>query len=160
MKKLVLFVIVPVFIGGIFCYSAAFAEHTGPDKYNNEDLEKFETPGNIVEKTAPNVSDKKSNEKKIEEGETHDKEYWCRQGTPLLRTISDIKIEIDRLLDKYPEKKGQDIDKIELPDDSPLKAELDMNKRKLREAEGALSDFEDQARRKGVPLGWIRCNFE
>ena len=159
MKKLVMFVIVPVIIGGILCYGTAFAEHTGPGKYNNEDLEKFGTPNKNAEKTEPNVSDKISNEKKSEDGETQDKEYWCRQGTAINRTISDIKMEIDEIIDKYPDMKDKDINKIELPE-VDMQERLNVRRLKLKEAEGALSDLEDEARRKGVPPGWIRCNFE
>ncbi len=154
-----MFVIVPVIIGGILCYSTAFAEHTGPDKYNNVDLEKFGTPNKNGEDTAPNVSDTISPEKKSEDGETQDKEYWCRQGAAINRTISDIKMEIDEIIAEYPDIKGKDIDNIELPN-SGSQERLNVRRVKLREAEGALSDLEDEAHRKGVPPGWIRCNFE
>jgi DNA-nicking Smr family endonuclease len=159
MKKLVMFVIVPFIIGGILCYGTAFAEHTGPDKYNNEDLEKFGTPNKNAEETAPNVSDKISNEKKSEDGETQDKEQWCLQGTTINRRISDVKMEIDKIMNKYPDMKWKDINKIELPE-LYMQERLNMLRQNLREAEGALSDLADEARRKGVPLGWIGCNFE
>src|SRR5512135_1130358 len=95
MKKLVMLVIVPVLIGGIFCYrSAAFAEHTGPGRYNNEDLEKYDAPGNTAGKTAPN-----SDKNKSRDGETQEREDWCSQGTALIRTISEAKKEIDVILD-------------------------------------------------------------
>ncbi len=71
MKKLAMFVTVSVIIGGIFCYrGGAFAEHTGPGRYNNEDLEKYETPGNTGGKTAPNVPDAISDKKNSKDGET------------------------------------------------------------------------------------------
>jgi hypothetical protein len=156
MKKIIMLVIVPVLIGGIFCYrSAVFAEHTGPGRYSNEDLEKYETPGNTAGKPAPNVSDKE----KSRDGETQERENWCSQGTALNRTISEAKKEIDVILDKFPEKKGEDIDTMELSD-GVLQERLNMNRRKLREAESALRDLEEQAYRKGVPPGWVRCNFE
>ena len=90
MKKLVMLVSIPVFIGVLFCYRGdVFAEHTGPGKYNDEDLKKYETPGKTEEKTAPNVSDKTSDEKKREDLETRDREAWCRRGTPILTAISE-----------------------------------------------------------------------
>jgi hypothetical protein len=158
MKKLVMFVIAPIIIGGILCYVTAFAEHTGPGRYTNEDLEKVGTPQK-AEETSPNVSDEISNEKKNEAGETQDKEYWCRQGTSINRTISAIKMEIDEVINEYPDKKGQDINNIELPNPGSQER-LNERKLRLREAEGALSDLEDEARRKGVPSGWLKCNFE
>ena len=159
MKKSAIFVIVSVCIGSILCCGALFAEHTGPGKYNNEDLKLGEPPRNTNETTAPDVPDKTSNEKKGEETGTQDKEYWCRQGTALNKTISDIKIELDRLQDE--ERRAKDIDKAELPPGGwqALQERLIVTKWRLGEAERALSDFEGEARMKGVPPGWIKCNF-
>jgi hypothetical protein len=58
MKKLVMFLVVPVLMGGIVWSGSAFAEHTGPGKYTNEDLEKVEKPGKTGGEAAPNVSGK------------------------------------------------------------------------------------------------------
>jgi hypothetical protein len=157
MKKFVMSFIVPVIVGCVLWCGTAFAEHTGPGKYNNEDLKKFGTPS--TGETAPNVLDKIPEEKKSEDVETQDKEAWCRQGTAINRTISVIKMEIDEILDKYPEMKGKDINTVELPN-LGMQEMLNARRLKLREAEGALNDLEDEARRKGVPPGWVRCNFE
>jgi len=159
MKKLVMLVIVPALVGGIFCYrGAAFAEHTGPGKYNNEDLQQYQAPGDTGGKTAPNVTDKTS-DKKSNEGDTQERESWCLRGTALNRTISDARKEIEGILDKFPGKRWEDIDTMELTD-AVQQDRLNMNRRKLREAEAALSDLEAEAYRKGVPPGWIRCDFE
>lgn len=155
-KRIAMLVIALSFISGIVCYhGAAFAEHTGPGRYNNEDLKKFEAPENTVEKTAPISSDKKA----LTAGEIAEREDWCRKGTPLIRTISEAKKEIDDVLARYPEKRGEDIDKMVLPD-GVQQDRLDINKRNLRAAEAALSDLEQQAYRQGVPIGWVRCDFE
>lgn len=73
MKKLVMLVVVPIIIGGIFCYrGGAFAEHTGPGRYNNEDLQKYKTPDNTGGNTAPNVPDTISDKKNSKDGETQE----------------------------------------------------------------------------------------
>ena len=155
-KKMALLVIAPIFIGGIVCYHGiAFAEHTGPGKYNNEDLKKFESSDSTAGQTAPIISDKKE----LTEGEINEREDWCRKGTPLVRTISEAKKEINDVLAKYPEKRGEDIDKMELPD-GVQQDRLDINNRNLKAAEAALNDLEQQAYRQGVPIGWVRCHFE
>jgi hypothetical protein len=154
MKKLVLLVSIPALIGVLFCYSGdAFAEHTGPGKYTNEDLNKYETPGSTDVKTAPNVPDKTSNEKKSDDLETQDRDAWCRRGTPFLRAISEAQDEIDALNSEFS-KEGQ-----EVLSESRKEGRRDSATRKLREAESALSDLEDEAHEKGVPVGWVRCNF-
>jgi len=153
MKKLVMLVSIPVFIGVLFCYHGdAFAEHTGPGKYNNEDLNKFETPRTDV-KTAPDVSDKISDEKKSEDLETQDREEWCRRGAPILRAISEAQNEIEEL-NSALSKEGQ-----EVLAESRQEERRDSAMRKLREAEKALDDLDEEAHAKGVPPGWIRCNF-
>ena len=154
MKKLVVLVSIPVFIGVLFCYHGdAFAEHTGPGKYNNEDLNKFETPRTDV-KTAPDVSDKISDEKKSEDLETQDREEWCRRGAPILRAISEAQNEIEEL-NSALSKEGQ-----EVLSESRKEGRRDSAMRKLREAEKALDDLDEEAHAKGVPPGWIRCNFD
>jgi len=152
-KKLVMLVSIPVFIGVLFCYHGdAFAEHTGPGKYNNEDLNKFETPRTDV-KTAPDVSDKISDEKKSEDLETQDREEWCRRGAPILRAISEAQNEIEEL-NSALSKEGQ-----EVLAESRQEERRDSAMRKLREAESALSVVDEEAHAAGVPPGWIRCNF-
>ena len=100
MKKLVMFVIVPVLIGGILCYGTAFAEHTGPGKYNNEDLEKFETPNKNAEKTAPECTQiRYLMRKRARMGKLRIKNTGAARGPLFNRTISDIKAEIDEILD-------------------------------------------------------------
>ena len=154
MKKLVMLVSIPVFIGVLFCYHGdAFAEHTGPGKYNNKDLNKYETPGTDV-KTAPDVSDKISDEKKSEDLETQDREEWCRRGAPILRAISEAQNEIEEL-NSALSKEGQ-----EVLAESRQEERRDSAMRKLREAEEALGYLDDEAHAKGVPPGWIRCNFD
>ena len=155
MKKLVMLVSIPVFIGVLFCYRGdAFAEHTGPGKYNNEDLNKYETPSRTDGKTAPNVSDKISDEKKSEDLDAQDREDWCRRGAPIIRAISEAQNEIEEL-NSALSKQGQ-----EVLSESRQEGRRDSVMRKLREAEKALSDLDDEAHAKGVPPGWIRCNFD
>ena len=154
MKKLVMLVSIPVFIGVLFCYHGdAFAEHTGPGKYNNEDLNKFETPRTDV-KTAPDVSDKISDEKKSEDLETQDREEWCRRGAPILRAISEAQDEIEELNSELS-KEAQ-----EVMSESRQEGRRESATRKLREAEKALDDLDGEAHTKGVPPGWLRCNFD
>ena len=155
MKKLVMLVSIPVFIGVLFCYhGAAFAEHTGPGKYNNEDLNKFETPNKTDGKTAPNVPDKMSDEKKSEDLETQAREYWCSRGAPIIRAISDAKNEIEQINNQFTEA-GENV----LPD-TVKKERRDSAMRKLKDAESALSVLDEEAHASGVPPGWIRCNFD
>ena len=41
-----------------------------------------------------------------------------------------------------------------------LNKALAKTRRRLKDAEGMLSDLADEAHRKGVPMGWLRCQFE
>ena len=155
MKKLVMVISIPVFIGVLFCYRGdAFAEHTGPGKYNNEDLNKYETPKRTDEKTAPNVPDKISNEKKSEDLGTQDRDDWCHRGAPFVMAISEAQNELDAINSEFSGE-GQ-----EVLSESRKEGRRDSAMRKLSEAQRALSDLEDEAHAKGVPPGWVRCNFD
>jgi hypothetical protein len=154
MKKLAMLVSIPFFIGILFCYhGTAFAEHTGPGVYNDEDLKKYETPDKTGGKTAPNAPNKISDEKTSEDRETQAKEYWCSRGAPIIRAISDAKDEIENINNQFTED-GENV----LPD-TVKKERRDSAMRKLREAESALSVVDEEAHAAGVPPGWIRCNF-
>ncbi len=154
MKKLVMLISIPVFIGVLFCYRGdSFAEHTGPGKYNNEDLNKYETTGETGEKTAPNVPDKTFNDKNGEGLETRDREEWCRRGTPIIRAISEAQNELAKLNSELYEE-GQ-----ETMSEARKEGRRDSAMKKLSEAEKALSALEDEAHAKGVPVGWVRCDF-
>ena len=153
MKKLVRLAGIPVFIGVLFCYhGAAFAEHTGADKYNNEDLNKYETPGRTDEKTAPQVPDKISSEKKSEDLKTLNQKDWCRRGAPIVSKISEAKKELEETNSNSSAYEGVG---------EEAKQEKRNNiMRRLTEAESELNDLDNEAHAKGVPTGWIRCNFE
>ena len=154
MNKLVMLFSIPVFLGVLFCYRGdAFAEHTGPGKYNDEDLNKYETPNTTGAQTPPNASGETSNDKKSEDLETQDRESWCRRGTPIIRAISEANNELEEINNEFSE----DAENV-LPD-TEKKERRDSIMMKIREAERALNDLEDAAREKGVPSGWIRCNF-
>ena len=153
MKKLVMSVIIPVLIGGLFCYiGAAFAEHTGSGKYNNEDLKKYDEPNGPAGKTAPNVSDKISNEKKSEDM-TQDQQDWCNRGAPILRTISEAQKELEEVDSLFSE--NEDTVQAE----ALRQGKRDSIRNKLKEAESALDALDAEAHEKRVPPGWIRCNF-
>jgi len=155
MKKLVMTVSIPVLIGVLFCYHGdVFAEHTGPGKYINEDLEKYETTDKSDEEAAPDEQDRMSDEENSEDPEAQIREDWCRRGTPVIMAIAEAQREIEEI-NSGLSKEGQ-----EVLSESRKEGRRDSAMKKLREAEDALSDLEEEAHEKGVPLGWIRCNFD
>jgi hypothetical protein len=100
------------------------------------------------------VSDKISDEKKSEDLETQAREEWCRRGTPIIGAINEAQNEIEAL-NSALSKEGQ-----EVLSESRQEGRRNSAMRKLIEAESALSELDDEARAKGVPPGWIRCNFD
>jgi hypothetical protein len=86
------------------------------------------------------------------------KEYWCGQGSLYSGRIEEAKKEIGAILDKFPEKKNENPDKVELPD-GVQQMQLNSSRTKLKQAEEDLSQLEEDAKRRGVPPGWIRCQF-
>jgi hypothetical protein len=86
------------------------------------------------------------------------KEYWCSQGTLYSSRIEEAKKEISAILEKFPEKKTMNLDEVELPD-GVQQMKLNSSRMKLKQAEKDLSQLEEDAKIRGVPPGWIRCQF-
>ncbi len=127
--------------------------------FTNKDIDKYKGPNdyNKTEKseTRDYRADKQEQLKKI--NEEREKEYWCKKASPYRRKIESTTDDIRQLEDeqlqanvKSPSgKKGRSISR-----------RIQSTRKKLREAEKDLAELENEAYRKGVPQGWLRCQFE
>ncbi|MDI6727356.1 MAG: hypothetical protein QMD44_00350 [Thermodesulfovibrionales bacterium] len=156
------------FILSIICiiglYSPAVSGDSSQQKesqyFSNEDVEKYKSPsGNKTSKTrAEAVETKKRTEKTKEQKE---KEYWCKRATEYKKKIEKAQEDVEGTEKKIAELQGNT-----LPDAKSKKTikqlhnKLRKLKKQLRNAEKELSDFEDGAHRKGIPPGWLRCQFD
>lgn len=93
-------------------------------------------------------------------GEQKEKEFWCKKAIQHKKKMGKAQDEI-----KEAEKKLAELEESNLPDAKKKKAvkktqkDLSDAKKQLKYAERDLSELEDAAHRKGIPPGWLRCQF-
>jgi chromosome segregation ATPase len=139
-------------------YAAGSAEQ--PLSFSNKDLERYENSDR--QSREPLSADPKNSEVRKngagDSREQREKEYWCKKAEPQRRKIQQIKDEINEKERELAEestgvaankKKARTLDRA-----------LSKTRKRLKDAEGKFSDLADEAYRKGVPMGWLRCQFE
>jgi hypothetical protein len=153
-KKLFVLLIsfISIAASGFFPYNAAGNEAPKQDiqPFTNKDLEKYHNTSESKPAVPdPMLKDTKSEKivKTEKSREQKEKEYWCKKTTPYRRKIEKAKDDIREI-----EKSGK-ITK-------QLKKKLEVVKKQLKTAEQDLADIEDEAYRKRIPPGWLRCQFE
>ena len=155
MKKLFIFLILSVSIltVGLFPFNASGDEAPSRDDlrtFTNKDLEKYRSNSDI-KPVAPEPAIKDINSEKIvkteKSREQKEKEYWCKKTKPYIRKIDKAKDDIREI---------EGIGKVT----KQSKKKLAVAKKNLKTAEQDLSDIEDEAYRKRIPPGWLRCQFE
>jgi hypothetical protein len=123
--------------------------------FTNEDVKKYRQPaddGNAAVK----------HEKSGDKGETAKKgesrkgqEYWCKKATSYRRKIEKNREEVlnkEKVLTDLKESGGKKKKSAE--------ERLDKSRRQLKESERDLADLEDEAHRRAIPPGWLRCQFD
>lgn len=159
-----------IFAVGLFP-SAVFAEDTTVKKeeipvFTNQDIEKYKKPSDSkppVTKIDKTVEKRERLQRIKEEQEG---EYWCKKATDYKRRIEraqdeveEVEKELSKLQNIEPltstKKKRATEKRIK-----ELQKKLGRERKQLRYAERDLSDLEDEAHRKEIPPGWLRCQFE
>lgn len=106
-----------------------------------------------VSANGQNVTQKKTKEQK-------DKEYWCKKATAYREKIEKAQAEIKEAEKRLSETEGTDLlDAKKKKGIKKSQKDLTRAKKQLKEAERELNKLEDEAHRKGIPPGWLRCQF-
>ncbi len=125
--------------------------------FSNKDLEKYSNPsdetpvpaaGRTIEKIATTGT-----------GEQREKNYWCSKANEYRKKIDRARDEVqdvERLASR--ENGGEAFAESRLR--KPTRKKYEKAKKRLREAERELQYIEDDAHRKDIPPGWLRCQFE
>lgn len=133
-----------------------YAENTQKDipTFTNKDIEQYKTPSDSKSYIKINASPSEKKEKAQKAKVNAEKEYWCKKATKykdIVNRKSETVAELEKELadEKHTDKKKKAIAK-----------KIALAKRQLKYAERDLGNLEDEAHRKGVPPGWLRCQFE
>jgi len=130
--------------------------------YTDRDLNQYRNPADDRSTTTPAPSRRLA--KKAADSDSKEKESWCLAGTRHAKKI-DVAKERLQSADALVAKRQEEADRK--PSDAKARKRLaDAHKKqvkeqkKLAQEEAALSTLENRAHRKGIPPGWLKCNFD
>jgi hypothetical protein len=133
--------------------SGAAAQGDAP-YFSDKDMEKYKMPS---DNKSPDAKVNRTATKAVktqERKEQQDREYWCRKATVLKRKIEKGQ---DDISETEKELSAQDLKRKKR---IALEKTLARSKKQVAYTEKDLADFDDEAHRKGIPPGWLRCQFE
>jgi FtsZ-interacting cell division protein ZipA len=144
-----------ILLAGLFP-SAGSAEQDIPT-FSNKDLERYKSPSD--ETTVPAAAQKVEKPRKTRKDEQREKNYWCSRARSYQKKIDRAKEkvkEVEQLASD--ESGGQAFTESRLK--KPTRKKYEKAKKELKEAERELQYLEEDAHRKDIPPGWLRCQFE
>jgi len=144
----------------LFCLLLPASAETAEEApvFSNQDLRQYGTnpPG---DETEEDTVGKQRRQKEAETTmETKKREYWCKKATPYRRTVEETRDELRETEELLSAERAKNLSRNKrIP---ALEKKETGLKKKIRKAERNLGDLEDEAYRKGIPQGWVRCQFE
>lgn len=133
--------------------------------FSNRDIEKYRYPSDLSERQQADSrkEGKKDGIRKREEQQ--DKEYWCRKATHYRKKLEKAQEEVRKQEERLEELKDSASQELG-GKRKALEKEVKNTQKKLRTARKGVEDgrrdmdrLEDEAHRKGVPPGWLRCQY-
>ena len=135
--------------------SIAYAEKV----FTNEDLEKYPVAPISKDKSPTDTSPPDTRGKEVQQNK-EDPQLWCNRARELEDRISSAKVAYTRAVE---EKIQADRDYLNVGSPQVREAaasKITQTEANIQAAESALRDLEDDAHRRGIPPGWLRCQFE
>jgi len=128
-----------------------------PQIFTNQDIKKYDAtaeagPSSISPRAAEHAG--QTSRAKDE----RDMERWCKKATPHHRNISRIKEEIQEIEGAQSAEKEKGV--MHSRRERSRTSKLDKLRKRLMNAEKDLGALENEAHRKRIPPGWLRCQFE
>jgi len=160
-NRLFLFIYV-VFVFSMFAAPVNGAESSAqgqPQVFTNQDIEKYKGSSDDQTTDAKTVlredREKVRNDKNQNIREDQEKEYWCKKASAYKKKIKKADDDVKEAEWEISEEssKGLHAGKKTVL----LQKRLEKARKKVEYAEADLGELEDEAHRKGVPPGWLRC---
>lgn len=136
------------------------AEHSAA--YTDKDLNKYRNPADDKPSITP-IPDKHT-AKKIPGDDKKNREYYCKEGIKRNKIVNKAKDRVQPaetvVAKRQDEADHKPSDRKAAKRLADARKKLAKEQKKLAQEEAALSAFENQAHRKGIPPGWLKCNFD
>lgn len=152
-----LFILLLVVSIGLFSGSAFGEDKKEAPLYTNQDIEKYKKPSDSKSRVVRTDKAEGKKEKSQKSKEELEKEYWCKTATSYKKKIEKIK---DEIAEAEKELSGESSMSLSYKKKETIQNKITKSKKQLRYAEKDLNGLEDEAHRKEVPPGWLRCQFE
>jgi hypothetical protein len=144
-----------ILLAGLFpC--AGSAEQDIPT-FSNKDLERYKSPSD--ETPVPATGQTVTKRRTAKKDDRREKNYWCSKAQTYQK-------KIDRARDKVKEVEQLASDESgglafsESRLKKPTRKKYEKAEKELKGAERELQYLEEDAHRKDIPPGWLRCQFE
>jgi phage-related minor tail protein len=140
---------------GLFPCAASAGQDT--PTFSNRDLERYKSPTDGT--PAPATRRTAAKRRTARDDRQREKDYWCSKAQACQK-------KIDRARDKVKEVEQLASDEsggltfTESRLKKPTRRKYEKAKKDLKKAERELRYLEEDAHRKDIPPGWLRCQFE
>lgn len=147
-------------ITGLFSVTVSGNQQEKSPYFSNKDIEQYKNPSDDKSSsTKPNKAETRK-EEAAKLKEQKEKEYWCKEATKYRKKIEKAQADIKETEKRLSETEGTDLlDAKKKKGIKKSQKDLARAKKQLKEAGRELNKLEDEAHRKGIPPGWLRCQF-
>ena len=146
---------------GAFPSFSSGSEHSSSGDmpvFTNKDIEKYKSSSDNNSPAAyiarPSANPNRARDIK----EDREKDYWCKKAAPFRNNIEKTGDEIKEVEKELGERKDKGLSGGKT--EKSLQKRLVRSKKQLKYAERDLAQIENDAHRKGIPPGWLRCQFD
>jgi hypothetical protein len=129
----------------------------GTPYFTNKDIEKYSMPSDRQQE----VSEEKHPKTTVHAKETakeKEKEHWCKKASSAKKVMDKKQDRITELEREISERRGRGVSGGKT--EKSLQKRLAKAKREHGYAEKNYEEIAEEAHRKGIPPGWLRCQFE
>ena len=145
----------------IFLLIGSWASGDETRVYTNEDLGPYESQYESEKKiTAQGKHREKHRKTAGRHRHVDEQEYWCKRGTDAQEKVDRAKEKLAKVEEYSSEKRFKQFQrgKSGRTGTTP-EQKLEKAKDDLQQAERTYRKIDDEAHRKGIPPGWLRCQF-
>lgn len=150
--------------GLLFIAAAALFPLSGtaqeqPPVYSNRDIEEYKLPSDShpVEIKKRETREERNMDARAAK-DSLERERWCKRATAQKKKIE--KTQYDVQTTEKALRREEERDFHGTKKSKQLRNKLEQEKRKFAAAEEEMNDIENEAHRKGVPPGWLRCQVD
>ena len=130
-----------------------------PIVYTNDDLYR-KSPADIRDSERRPQTETKTNKSHKSAGSSDAvKENWCKKATGLQNRVDSARKDLETAKKKKQDAETVNSRKKRAQYVAAAEKKVAHAQKALDNAEKKLSDLEQEAHRKGVPPGWLRCQF-